>query len=149
MWVSVARQGKETSEMKWFKKLIHDAVHNYDTTMEGADIRHLYDKKTGARNTPAEEMLAQMASSIAVVFRIDNGFMVGINMNTDIHMGQRGKLLYAKDANEVGALMVGHEAAFKIGSRSGLGALTTDKYTPSGGGPGNGGGAGQAKLNVI
>lgn len=104
--------------MKWLKRWIRSVANGPEP--EGYDMPTTNAIKRG-RNTPAEEMLAQMASSVAVVFRIDNGFMVGINMIDHTHIGQRGKLLYAKDAQEVAERMIAHETAFKIGVREGGG----------------------------
>lgn len=65
--------------------------------------------------TTAEDMLQRMSHSIAMIFRIDNGFMLCINMNSEAHLGARGSLVYAKDAEELAQKIVAHEAAFKMG----------------------------------
>jgi hypothetical protein len=105
--------------MRWLKRWIHDAMHNYHTNMEG-------------RAPTTMDVLGHMAQSTSTIYRIDNGFIIMINLNSDAHLGGRGACVFAKDAHEVAEKIIAHEAAFKIGVRSGgLNAkIDTAQYAP-------------------
>lgn len=87
------------------------------------DIKHSMYVQTAKQRGPANvnEALGNMSHSIGIIYRIDNGFIVCINLTGDAHLGSRGALVFAKDAQEVAERIVAHEAAFKISGIDGLG----------------------------
>jgi len=95
--------------MRWLKRWIHSAVHEYYTSVEGGDL-----PKKSPR-TGVMDVLGHMASSMAQIYRIDNGFIVTINLSSDANFNTRGACVYAKDASEVAEKIIAHETAFKLG----------------------------------
>lgn len=94
--------------MKWLRKWVHNAVHNFDT-VEHQITGGSYPKP---RN-PLEEVVSNLSSTVGQIFRIDNGFLVAVNMGGNHE--ERSSFVYAKDAQEVAEKIVAHEAAVKMG----------------------------------
>jgi hypothetical protein len=114
--------------MKWLKSVVRWAYEQGlpDGAMLGGDVQMLKQ----APPTPVGDVLRHMSSSIATIYRIDNGFIMSINMNSEGHY-DRGACIYAKDAGELAEKIIAHETAFKIGVRnSGAGVQAdTAKYS--------------------
>lgn len=115
--------------MKWLKQWIRSVANSPEEwDIKGAKPEPV---KRGPP-TSLHDVIGHMSHSMAVIYRIDNGFIMSINMNSANHdtFGQRGACVYAKDASELAEKVIAHETAFKIGVRSGgLGAsVQVDKY---------------------
>ena len=83
--------------MKWLKRWVHRAVHDFDTRVENTN-----------------RIVDEMASAVCVVHEIDNGFLVRVGSNR--HSGERMAFMYCEDAAAVANAITVHKAKLRIAS---------------------------------
>ena len=103
---------------KWMLKAVNEAAM-YQQVAEKQDYPVKAIDPRRPPPTMAVDVVSMMSTSMATIYRIDNGFIVSIHMNDDRHLGSRGSLVYAKDAAEIAEKIIANEAAFKMGIRGG------------------------------
>ncbi len=107
------------------KRWMKEAMNEMEGGPETASIQI---RQATPPRTTAMDVTAHMATSVATIYRIDNGFLVSLNMNGADHTGARGSLVYAKDAAEIAEQVIANEAKFKLGINSGPQAGPTQAY---------------------
>lgn len=114
--------------MKWLRQWVRRMVYQAEEDMK-RDSMNQSDRVRPA--TSIQDVLGHMSNSMAQIYRIDNGFIMTINMNSHDNYGGRGACVYAKDAGEVAEKIIAHETAFKLGVNKNSGVTPGGFAVPS------------------
>lgn len=96
---------------QWMLRAVNEAAMQQNTAGKVDRMIH----RDRPPQTSVMDVVDRMSNSMAAIYRIDNGFLLCINMTSEAHLGARGSLVYAKDAEELAQKIVAYEAAFKMG----------------------------------
>lgn len=61
-----------------------------------------------------ENVLTQSAQSAAIIFRIDNGYILSMERNDGNSYGVPARLVFVKDAEGIAEQIIANEATFKL-----------------------------------